>query len=85
MPKRKSLTDMNFDFTEDEAPAPAPAQERDTQGAGDFDLDKKWVGLNFRVEAHERQELKEWCARHNMTQREVLFAGFELLKKYRGN
>lgn len=39
------------------------------------------VALNFKVSAEFKQEFKLWAATHQMSQKDALVKGFELLKK----
>lgn len=39
------------------------------------------VDLNFKVSAEFRREFKTWAAAHDMSQKAVLEAAFDLLKK----
>jgi len=39
------------------------------------------VALNFKVKPEFKQEFKLWAATHQMSQKEALEKGFDLLKK----
>lgn len=81
--------DMDFDFSDDTTEVPT-AQTSDEQPLGDDldltddDLPKRIVGIYLKVEWHERQELREWCVRHNKTMKDLLFAGYDALLKKEG-
>ena len=56
----------------------------DTSSSADKDPLDEMVNLNFRVTERERRAFKSFCAANGMTQTDGFRAGFELLKKERG-
>lgn len=79
MPKKNKPNmaemDMNLDdLFQDQAPADITED----------DLPKRVVGVYVKVDAEARQEMREWCVRHNRGMRDILEAGFTALKARHG-
>lgn len=57
---------------------PPKGETRNTKKRESGDL----VALNFKVSPELKREIKMWAAEHEMTQRDVLEKGFDLLRKH---
>ena len=50
----------------------------------DHDLPKQIVGIYIKIEKHERQEIREWCVRHNKTMKDILLKGYDVMVEKEG-
>ncbi|MFC0278596.1 hypothetical protein ACFOHK_20965 [Falsigemmobacter intermedius] len=83
--KKPSMADAFNDLPKAVA-APRGEQEKPPAvfSLTDDDRPKVEAGIAFKILKHERQQLKEWCARHDMTIKEIFLHGWADLKKKKG-